>query len=185
MTGTAISRTIKSRPPKQASEELQQVIKKIGSMFMTLEDSINEALELGRKEGFADREIGDMLRAEFKRINRPRITLSRYLPATAKHTEKSRPKASFGNILLPNPNLKPNEPASDSVTVTNLTEEAVVSKVQESEAEAEPAPSNTIVDIPGVVKFEPATVDTTPTTEEILQRYDIEQKERRESKLTK
>ena len=38
---------------------------------MTLEDNINEALELGRKEGFTDMEVGDMIRAEFKRINRP------------------------------------------------------------------------------------------------------------------
>jgi hypothetical protein len=67
----------------------------IGSTFMTLEDSINEALEVGRKEGFSDMEIGDMIRAEFKRINLPRMTLSRYLPATANHMEKARPKTMF------------------------------------------------------------------------------------------
>jgi hypothetical protein len=67
------------------------------------------------------------------------------------------------------------KPASDCITVTTLTEEAAVSTVQESEAEAEPAPSNTIVDIPGVAKFKPTSVET---TEEVRQRYDIEQKER-------
>lgn len=87
---------------KQPSKRLQQIVTKIGSTFMTLEDSINEALELGRKEGFTDMEIGDMIRAEFKRLNRPRMTLSRYLPVTAKHIEKARPKSDFGNNLLPN-----------------------------------------------------------------------------------
>src|SRR5918996_2543896 len=90
---------------------------------MTLEDSINEALELGRNEGFTDMEIGDLIRAEFKRINRPRMTLSRYLPATAKHMEKARPpsKSDFGNKMLPNKSVVVNKPLSHNSTTTTST----------------------------------------------------------------
>jgi hypothetical protein len=61
-----------------------------------------------------------MIRAEFKRINRPRMTLSRYLPTTAKHMEKARPKTYFGNKMLPNPD-KPvaiNKPLPQVSTTT-------------------------------------------------------------------
>jgi hypothetical protein len=92
--------------PKQPSKKLRQIVSTIGSTFMKLEDAINEALVVGREEGFTDIEIGNMIRAEFKRLNRPRMTLSRYLPVTAKHMEKSRPKSDFGNNMLPN---RPNE----------------------------------------------------------------------------
>lgn len=104
---------------KQASKRLQQIVNKIGIAFMTLEDGISEALELGRKEGFTDMEIGDMIRAEFKRINRPRMTLSRYLPVTAKHMEKARPKSDFGNILLPNKPVVTNKILSSTDTTTS------------------------------------------------------------------
>ena len=103
---------------KQASKRLQQIVNKIGITFMTLEDCINEALERGRKEGFTDMEIGDMIRAEFKRINRPRITLSRYLPATAKHMEKARPKSDFGIKMLPNKPVVANKILSSTDTTT-------------------------------------------------------------------
>lgn len=110
---------------KKPSKQLQQIITKIGSTFMTLEDSINEALKLGRAEGFTDMEIGDMIRAEFKRLNRPRMTLSRYLPVTAKHMEKARPKSGFGNRMLPNRSVAINTiietlPPTDTTIATKL-----------------------------------------------------------------
>jgi hypothetical protein len=113
---------------RQPSKKLQQIVYKIGSTFMTLEDTIIEALELGRKEGFTDIEIGDMIRAEFKRINRPRMTLARYLPVTAKHMEKARTKSDFGNKMLPNRPVAistENEtlPSTDTTTVATKSKQ--------------------------------------------------------------
>jgi hypothetical protein len=106
---------------RQPSKKLQQIIGTIGSTFMKLEDSINEALGLGRAEGFSDMEIGNMIRAEFKRLNRPRMTLSRYLPATAKYLEKARPKpnkSESGNKMLPNRPSTTNKTLPSSTTTT-------------------------------------------------------------------
>jgi hypothetical protein len=150
---------------RQPSKELQQIVNKIGLNFMTLEDSINEALEVGRKEGFTDIEIGDMIREEFKRLNRPRMTLSRYLPATAKHLEKARPRppkaSGFGNILLPNTNVNANVDADESpnnkndddvrpITTTTAAGARAAAEEEEEEEEEE---------------------------ESLLQRYDKQQKE--------
>ena len=113
---SAAAATIKTKSKlKKPSKQLQQVITKIGATFMTLEDSINEALKLGRAEGFTDMQIGDMIREEFKRLNRPRMTLSRYLPITAKHEPRGNPQGRISNKLLLN---KPVAISTESVTLS-------------------------------------------------------------------
>ena len=114
------------RPP----EELQHVIRAIGQNYMTLEDNIKLALELGRKHGFKDLEIGDMIRAELKKVGRSRMTLSRYLPATAKHMERARPKSDFGNKMLPN---KPVTISTESETLPSTNTITIATKLQQQQ----------------------------------------------------
>jgi hypothetical protein len=86
---------------KKPSEKLLNAINLLGKeaagYFKKLEDRVNEVLELGRKEGFADLQIGDWIRAETKE-HYSKMTIARLLPSTAKHMEKAR----FGNKMLPN-----------------------------------------------------------------------------------
>ena len=49
---------------KRPSSTLEQLTEECVSTFGRLNNSVNKALEQGRKEGFADREVGDMIRAK-------------------------------------------------------------------------------------------------------------------------
>jgi hypothetical protein len=52
------------------------------------------------------------------------MTLSRYLPTTAKHMEKARPKPDFGNILLPNKPVVVNRALpQSSTTITTMQQQ--------------------------------------------------------------
>ena len=72
---------------KRPSSTLEQLTEECVSTFGKLNNSVNKALEQGRKEGFADREVGDMIRAKLLAAGYSRMTISRALPPSAKRLE--------------------------------------------------------------------------------------------------
>jgi hypothetical protein len=58
--------------------------------FGKLNTVVDEALKQGRKEGFTDRDVGDMTRRKLLTAVYSRMTVSRALPPSAKHMEKAR-----------------------------------------------------------------------------------------------
>ena len=85
---------------KKPSEELQDLISKVSNAFGKLQDTVNLVLKKGTEEGFTHKELGDMIREKMTNAGYSRMTMSRYLPSSAKHMEKSRTKS--GNKMLPN-----------------------------------------------------------------------------------
>ena len=71
---------------KQKSKKLEQLLIDFGPDFGKLETKKDAVFEQGRKEGFNDMEIGDMIRSAMKDHYSDR-TIRRILPDTAKHTE--------------------------------------------------------------------------------------------------
>lgn len=90
---------------RRPSKILEKLTDKCVSEFGKLNVAVNKALEQGRKEGFEDRQVGDMIRRKMIAAGYSRMTVSRALPPSAKHMEKARsisnPKS--GNKMLPKP----------------------------------------------------------------------------------
>jgi NAD(P)-dependent dehydrogenase (short-subunit alcohol dehydrogenase family) len=84
---------------KQPSETLIKLTEDCVSQFGKLNITVNKALEQGRLEGFSDMDVGDMIRKKLLAAGYSRMTVSRALPPSAKHIEKS-PKRRDRNILL-------------------------------------------------------------------------------------
>ena len=77
---------------KRPSSILEQLTEECVSTFGKLNNSVNKALEQGRKEGFADREVGDMIRTKLLGAGYSRMTISRALPPSAKRLEHANNK---------------------------------------------------------------------------------------------
>jgi hypothetical protein len=88
---------------KQPSETLVKLTEDCITQFGKLNISVNKALEQGRLEGFTDMEIGDMIRHKLLAAGYSKMTVSRSLPLSCKHMEKSTKE---GNKMLPNPSQK-------------------------------------------------------------------------------
>src|SRR4051812_37795345 len=71
---------------RQPSERLALAVKECALGFRKLQDSIEDALSIGRSEGYADKEIGVMIRQEMLANNYSIRTVQRYLPASAKRS---------------------------------------------------------------------------------------------------
>lgn len=75
---------------KRPSKILERKISACASNFKKLADSIKDALEQGRKEGFSDKEIGKMIKSKMLQAGFDRRTVLGYLPSTAKYKPRGR-----------------------------------------------------------------------------------------------
>jgi hypothetical protein len=94
---------------KKPSKILERLTDKCVSEFGKLNKTVNAALERGRIEGFDDREVGNMIRDKLIKAGYSRMTVSRYLPASAKNkprgiqvSAKDKDKDKISNNLLQN-----------------------------------------------------------------------------------
>ncbi len=71
--------TNKKRPPTK----LQEKIKTCVSMFRSLNETVNEIIAFGQKEGFTPKEIGPFIQEEMTKAGSTR-TVTRYLPEEPK-----------------------------------------------------------------------------------------------------
>jgi len=71
---------------KKYSKKLEQLLADLGPDFGKLETKIDVIFEQGRKEGFSDMEIGDLVRSKMKEHYSDR-TIRRLLPDTAKQQQ--------------------------------------------------------------------------------------------------
>jgi hypothetical protein len=95
--------TIRQLAIKQPSKTLNKLVDKCVSQFGKLNTTVNAALEQGRKEGFEDRQVGDMIRRKLLAAGYSRMTVSRALPASAKNKPRGKQLAiSVSNKMLQN-----------------------------------------------------------------------------------
>jgi hypothetical protein len=140
----------------EPSEELQALIVKVGDVYSEaltgFNNAINKALEQGRKEGFTDIEIGDMMRGEQRRrylLGLPvytRQTLALSLPPSAKHMEKARTNSNSkttnvleesGKTFYQNQEEQVILPTVIKPKVVASTSSVVISEVTQEEEHAE------------------------------------------------
>lgn len=85
---------------RQPSTELQEKIKLCVSAFRSLNETVQEVIDLGQKEGFSTKEIGQLIRNEMTKAGLSRMTISRYLPTDFKAKPRGRPQGNSNNLLL-------------------------------------------------------------------------------------
>ena len=81
----------KEEQEKAPSKKLKEKIHACISSFQKIGTAVKEALEQGRKEGFADKEVGKMIREEMLRAGLTRQTVNNYLPKSAKAKPRGNP----------------------------------------------------------------------------------------------
>jgi hypothetical protein len=69
---------------KRPSAKLQEKIKNCVSMFRSLNETVNEVIEIDKSEGFTPKEVGQFIREEMLKSGLSRRTVSNYLPAELK-----------------------------------------------------------------------------------------------------
>ncbi len=79
---------------KRPSTKLQEKIKTCVSMFRSLNETVNEVIEIGKSEGFIPKEIGQFIRQEMIKSGLSTRTVTRYLPAELKAKPRGLPVAS-------------------------------------------------------------------------------------------
>src|SRR5688500_118151 len=72
------------------SAKLQAAINNVVGEFQKIAVAIDQAIRIGREEGFSDLEIGNMIRKGMLAAGYDPRTIRRALPASAKHIEKTR-----------------------------------------------------------------------------------------------
>lgn len=97
----------KKEQEKAPSKKLKEKIHACISSFQKIGTAVKEALEQGRKEGFADKEVGKMIREEMLRAGLTRQTVNNYLPKSAKAKPRGNPsgrslEAKFSKKFLLN-----------------------------------------------------------------------------------
>jgi hypothetical protein len=97
----------KEEQEKAPSKKLKEKINACISSFQKIGTAVKEALEQGRKEGFADKEVGKMIREEMLRAGLTRQTVNNYLPKSAKAKPRGNPsgrplEANFSKKFLLN-----------------------------------------------------------------------------------
>src|SRR5215217_6334833 len=76
---------------KVPSKKLKEKIHACVSSFRKVGTAVEDAFELGREEGFTDKEIGKMIREEMLGAGLTRQTVSNYLPNSAKAKPRGNP----------------------------------------------------------------------------------------------
>jgi hypothetical protein len=76
--------TLESKDKRQPSARLQEKIRNCVSVFRSLNETVNEVIEIGKSEGFTPKEIGQFIRQEMIKSGLSSRTVTRYLPAELK-----------------------------------------------------------------------------------------------------
>ena len=79
-----VSTTLEFKDKRQPSARLQEKIRNCVSVFRSLNETVNEVIEIGKSEGFTPKEIGQFIRQEMIKSGLSRSTVTRYLPAELK-----------------------------------------------------------------------------------------------------
>jgi hypothetical protein len=169
---------------KAPSKELKEKIHACISSFQKLGTAVNEALEQGRKEGFADKEIGKMIRDEMLQAGFERSTVAGYLPSSAKQKPRGKP-GSHNKISGKNPQTQAvDSPVleqeqiqeSDVLAIDDFEEK----KEQTDEEKNRPVPETPVVHVQRVtpsrdnIELQPAFIEQDPEEDG----YDIEHLEK-------
>jgi hypothetical protein len=91
-----VSTTLESKDKRQPSARLQEKIRNCVSVFRSLNETVNEVIEIGKSEGFTPKEIGQFIRQEMIKSGLSRSTVTRYLPTELKM--KARGKQVSRNL---------------------------------------------------------------------------------------
>src|SRR5690242_10484849 len=92
----------------EPSERLQQAITACATGFKRLRDNINDAIEVGKQEGYTAKQVGDMIRTELAKNNFGDRSIRRYLPTEAKDQSKIRAiKENLRTELTAKANTRP------------------------------------------------------------------------------
>jgi hypothetical protein len=75
---------------KQPSARLQEKIRNCVSVFRSLNETVNEVIEIGKSEGFTPLEIGQFIRNEMLKAGLHRSTAARYLPTELKNRPRGK-----------------------------------------------------------------------------------------------
>jgi hypothetical protein len=78
-----VSTTLESKD-KRPSARLQEKIRNCVSVFRSLNETVNEVIEIGKSEGFTPKETGQFIRQEMIKSGLSRSSVTRYLPAELK-----------------------------------------------------------------------------------------------------
>ena len=70
---------------------LQEKIRNCVAIFRSLNETVNEVIEIGKSEGFTPKEIGQFIRQEMIRSGLSSRTVTRYLPAELKAKPRGLP----------------------------------------------------------------------------------------------
>lgn len=133
----------------QPSERLLARIHECVTGFKKLQDAVNDALEQGHREGYSDKETGDMIRKEMIAAGLHRSTVTRYLPESAKakprgwQTSEAQTAIQFSSKMRQNQNQNLTEQLATDSTSKVITVEKPVANVNvetEPEPELEPKP---------------------------------------------
>jgi hypothetical protein len=169
---------------KAPSKKLKEKIHACISSFQKLGTAVNEALEQGRKEGFADKEIGKMIRDEMLQAGFERSTVAGYLPSSAKQKPRGKP-GSHNKISGKNPQTQAvDSPVleqeqiqeSDVLAIDDFEEK----KEQTDEEKNRPVPETPVVHVQRVtpsrdnIELQPAFIEQDPEEDG----YDIEHLEK-------
>src|SRR5689334_13954005 len=74
---------------KEPSQTLLEAVEDCVNSFDKTAIAVTKCLEIGKREGFTPRAIGDMIRQRLLRAGFHRSTVSRVLPPEAKHMERA------------------------------------------------------------------------------------------------
>jgi hypothetical protein len=75
---------------RQPSEELKQKLEGVATSLRNAASLVDEVFTMGRKEGFSDSEIGQMIRDRLSKLGYNPRSIRRLLPPSAKDLTKSR-----------------------------------------------------------------------------------------------
>jgi hypothetical protein len=153
---------------KRPSKTLEKLIDSCVSDFSKLNKSVNRVLEQGRKEGFSDIETGNLIRRKLIVAGFSDRTARRYLPASAKHMEKSRTRKVFKPADVDNLSANTNTSRATSGSNPNPntnTNSAVILSANTSTNRNRKSSASLNLSFQGrVVRMGPRLIITVPTS---------------------
>lgn len=132
-----VSTTLESKDKRQPSARLQEKIRNCVSVFRSLNETVNEVIEIGKSEGFTPKEIGQFVRQEMIKSGLSRSTVTRYLPAELKmkprgkqvshnlsqNQTQTQGQNQFSRNLTLNSNSSPSPSSAEPHKLTNGIEQ--------------------------------------------------------------
>jgi|SRR4051794_33146634 len=168
---------------RQPSDRLQQAITACATGFKRLRDNINDAIEIGKQEGYTAKQVGDMIRTELAKNNFGDRSIRRYLPTEAKDQSKIRAiKENLRTELTAKANTRPLDIAELDFTYEGLQHYSkkqlisIILKLSEGYRHgerSEPNPTTQTQIVPSPENVERRTVDKSSFARNPINRTDL------------